>query len=111
MVSEAGNISDVFVRTGENKNPLSIIFDKIGDLKIEKDDEDDEEVDEGRELLQSVAEDLLGLVEQFETGNLSSTRLVRNRCLELLVSFGKNFRRIFSFLKSILNLPRILNLN
>ena len=74
LVSEAGNISDVFVRTGENKNPLSIIFDKIGDLKIE---EDDEEVDEGRELLQSVAEDLLGLVEQFETGNISSARLVK----------------------------------
>ena len=77
LVSEVGNVSDVFVRTGDNKNknPLSIIFDKIGDLKIEKEEEEDlEDVDDGRELLQSVAETLLGLVGHFEMGNNSIAR-------------------------------------
>ena len=72
LVNETGNnISDLFATSDLTKNPVTLLCDKMADLKNEEEEHDEEENEENREIILSLLDTLTQLATHFEHGSLA----------------------------------------
>jgi hypothetical protein len=71
LVNETGNnVADVFATSDLTKNPVTLLCDKMAELK-EEEEHDEDEIEENREILLSLFDTLSRLATNFEHGSLA----------------------------------------